>query len=640
MKINFFPAAFLIGLITQTVQAQEVPAYVGSQVCADCHEEETQAWSGSHHALAWTMPGPDTVIGDFDGTTFEHDGMSVAFSVADGVYSADVTEKDGAQRSYDLHSVVGIAPLQQYLFETEPGRLQSFDVTWDAVRQEWYHLYPDQDLPPSDGLHWTGPYKTWNARCAECHATGYERRYDMRSRTYGSVEAEIGVGCESCHGPGAAHLEWVDGKKPGAGLDQYGFTMSFGQGDTEADIQQCAGCHSRREALTDGNPLPGTPFLDAHNLAPLRPGLYHPDGQILDEVYVYGSFLQSKMYARGVGCMNCHDPHKAELKAQGNAVCTQCHSPAGNPDFPSLRQADYDTPDHHHHPEDSEGAQCKSCHMIERTYMGIDGRRDHSFRVPRPDLGSETGSPDACTDCHSDKDQPWAAAQIEAWYPVSNHRGAHFGQSFALARTSPQAAAGDLETLALDAEKPGIVRATALYLMQPVADAAAAAATAPLLADPDPLVRANAAPLQRAAGPQLRAERIVPLLRDPVRSVRIAAAREMLDLNTAALAPSDQALLRDGMRDWQTSLSTKLDFPETHLVLGGMALTQRNLQAAMRAFGEVVALDPQRPEAWMMMVRLTDATRGRGAARQVLRDGLKAIPGDPALLQLLAQFGG
>jgi len=173
--------------------------------------------------------------------------------------------------------------------------------------------------------------------------------------------------------------------------------------DTEATIQQCAGCHSRREAFGDGNPVPGTPFDDAYNLAQLRPGLYHADGQILDEVYVYGSFLQSRMYARGVSCLNCHDAHGADLRAAGNAVCVQCHNPAGNADFPTLTKAGYDTPAHHFHAEGSDGALCKNCHMIARTYMGIDRRRDHSFRIPRPDLAAETGAPDACTDCHADR---------------------------------------------------------------------------------------------------------------------------------------------------------------------------------------------------------------------------------------------
>lgn len=610
--------------------------YVGSEACRDCHDEQVQAWAGSHHAKAWTAPTPDNVVADFGGTAFEGNGMAVEFRRKDGAYIADVTEQDGQTRTYRVHSVVGIEPLQQYLFETEPGRLQSFDVVWDTEDKRWFHLYPDQDLPPDDGLHWTGPYKTWNARCAECHATGFKKNYDVRTQSYASTQSEIGVGCESCHGPGSAHLDWTRGQAVPAGLDAFGFSMRWGRGDTEAEIQQCAGCHSRREAFADGNPLPGTPFHDAYNLAILRPGLYQPDGQIMDEVYVYGSFLQSKMYAKGVGCLNCHEAHGATLKAEGNAVCTQCHSPAGNPDFPTLRKALYDDPGHHRHTPEGEGAQCKSCHMIERVYMGVDGRRDHSFRVPRPDLGLRA---DACTDCHSDRDQPWAAAAIDAWYPDQAHRRPHFGTVFAPAFSGQGADPDALTAIALDADQPGIVRATAAYLLQPQGSAKLAAATAGLLADADPLVRANAVPLQRSADLPDRIERLSPLLSDPVRSVRLSAAKEFLTVPGQALTPLQRTNAREAMADWQRTLSNRLDFPETHLVLGGMALTLRNAPAAEQAFRQVVTLDPQREEAWPMLVQLAQINRGAEAARAVLREGLKVLPDSAALGALAEQLG-
>ena len=142
------------------------------------------------------------------------------------------------------------------------------------------------------------------------------------------------------------------------------------------------------------------------------------------------------MYARGVRCSDCHDPHAAELRAEGNAVCTQCHSPAGNPEFPTLRRAAYDDPAHHFHAPGSPGAECRACHMIERTYMGIDGRRDHSFRVPRPDLAA-TGAPDACTDCHADRGAAWAAEEIARRFPDPRHRGPHFATAFAAAQWVP-----------------------------------------------------------------------------------------------------------------------------------------------------------------------------------------------------------
>lgn len=641
MHVPIIAAVVLLALsLFGSGPAAAAPTYVGSESCADCHEDAARAWKGSQHALAWTMPGPDTVLADFDGTAFEGDDLSARFRIENGAYYATVTESDGSQREYRIHSVAGVAPLQQYLIETEPGRLQAFDIAWDTVRKRWFDIYPEQELPPGDALHWTGPYKTWNARCAECHATGYRRNYSARTRSYSSTQAEIGVGCEACHGPGSAHLEWTKGKTPGEGLDRFGFTMSFGAGNTGREIEQCATCHSRREALTDGNPLPGTPFDDAHNLAPLRPGLYHPDGQILDEVYVYGSFLQSRMFDRGVGCMACHEPHKATVKADDNSLCTQCHSTAGNDAFPTLKRKDYDSRAHTRHEPGTEAAACKSCHMIERVYMAVDGRRDHSFRVPRPDLGLQTGAPDACTDCHEDQSQTWAAARIAEWFPDSDNRGPHFGTAFAQAVNDPQGAADALQQIALDAAAPGIVRATAMLLLGPVSSPALADRSAPLLSDPDPLVRRAAAGLQRGAAPADRVAALMPVLADPVRSVRIAAARQMLDIDTAALRPSQQAMLGEAMADWRASLGNKLDFPETHMVLGGIALTLRDAKTAERAFREVVRLDPQRREAWRMLVRLTQLSRGAPAARAILDDALRRVPGDPELLRLKSQLGG
>ncbi|WP_419739615.1 cytochrome c3 family protein [Ruegeria sp.] len=616
--------------------AANAQSYVGSDQCTACHVDEAEAWANSHHALAWTEVGAGKMVADFDGTRFQHDGMSVLFGPSGEVPTAQVTEKDGVMTEYDVHSVVGIEPLQQYLFETDPGRLQSFDVVWDTENKRWFHLYPDQDLPPDDGLHWTGPYKNWNARCAECHATGFEKNYDAQTRSYQSRQAEIGVGCEACHGPGSAHIDWVNGRILPEGVGEAGFAMSWGKGQTEAEIQQCAGCHSRREAHEQGNPLPGTPYHDAYNLALLRPGAYHPDGQILDEVYVYGSFLQSKMYAQGVGCMNCHEPHSATLRAEGNGVCTQCHSPAGNPDFPTLARKDYDTPDHHHHPEDSAGAQCKTCHMIERVYMGVDGRRDHSFRVPRPDL--RLGQ-DACTDCHTDNDQPWAAAQIEGWFPTSTHRGPHFGSVFAPAMAGQADSPEGLLAIATDPSQAGIVRATAAYLLQPFGSRQVADATAELLTDADPLVRANAVTLQRQASPRDQLQRLEALLSDPLRNVRISAAKEVLTIPPEAMTEEQRVLAGQATAEWQGAISNRLDFPETHMVLGGMALTFRNAPAAERAFREVVTLDPQRSEAWPMLVQLAQINRGPQAAREVVLEGLQRIPNDPNLQELSRQLG-
>lgn len=596
---------------------------------------------GSHHQLAWTEPDAATVLGDFDDARFEHRGVTTEFSREDDALFVESDGPDGVLTRYPVVGVAGIEPLQQYLLEIEPGRVQSFDVTWDAEEERWYHLYPEQYLPAGEGLHWTGSYKNWNARCAECHATGFEKNYDAGADSYASTQAEIGVGCESCHGPGEAHVAWArQGVLPsdsGAGLSPAGLTMDFGAG-AEATVQQCAGCHSRRETYEDGNPLPGTPYHDAYRLSTLRPGLYHADGQILDEVYVYGSFLQSKMYAAGVSCTDCHDPHTARRIATGNALCTQCHSEAGNSDFPTLRLAAYDTPEHHFHAPDTEGAQCVACHMIERNYMVIDGRRDHSFRIPRPDLAAQTGAPDACTDCHTDQTPAWAASEIAARYPGDASRGWHYGQVLAPARLDPFGAATELMEIADYAELPGIVRATAMEMLAPVATPEMADRMAAHLTDPDPMVRAQAVSIQRAAPQQTRAERLIPMLDDPSRSVRIATAREFLTFRVARWPDWVQQDLTRANRDWQLSLAAKADFPETQLVLGGIALTTRNFDAALAAFQDAVKMDPQLLDAWSIIIRLQAAQGQREAALASAREALEDNPMEPMLLGLINQL--
>ncbi|PRY26807.1 cytochrome c554/c'-like protein [Aliiruegeria haliotis] len=624
-------------------EAKDPPAYVGTDACIDCHTAEYEDWTGSHHDLAWTEPTGANIVADFDNTSFTHRGLTSRFTEEDGTYYIESDGPDGQITKWPVAGVIGIEPLQQYFVETEPGRYQSFDVPWDTVEQTWYHMYPDQHLPASDAFHWTGPYKTWNNRCAECHATNYERNYDPRNRQYSSTMSEIGVGCEACHGPGAAHLAWAETESqpddwPWDGLSDFGFTIDYAPGDAETEIQQCAACHARRGPFLGGSPVPGTPFHDAYRLSPLRSPHYHPDGQILDEVYVYGSFLQSTMYQKGVVCSDCHDVHAAKHHLEGNGVCLTCHSPAGNPDFPSLKIADYDTPEHHFHESGSEGAQCKACHMIERDYMGIDGRRDHSFRVPRPDLTIATGSPNACTDCHATEGPYWAQAELEKRFPESEYRGPHFATTFHAANQGQVDVSANLLEIAMAETMPGIVRATAMELLQPYQSAEVADAVVPALEDADPMVRAYALALQRAAPATEMVPRLLPLLEDPTRLVRIAAAREMLSAPIARLPEQYQRPLSAATSEWQSSLAVTADFPETHIVLGGIGLTTRNIASALASFREAVRIDPQMAQAWVMIVRLEAATGNEDGARAALAEALAQLPDDPGLLSLQAQL--
>lgn len=620
-----FSAAGLAGA------GNSVPAYVGSAACTTCHAAEATAWAGSHHALAWTEPTPETVRGDFENSVYDDGSTRARFFRENGRYVIETTGADGVARAYPVVGVAGWTPLQQYLLQSAPGRTQAFDIGWDVAGRRWFPVLGDLP-PPGDGLHWTGPYKSWEARCAECHATGFVRHYDTATRSYAPTEAERGVGCEACHGPGAAHVRWArEGTAPAHGLTPHGLTVDLAA-SAGTEVQQCATCHARREAFADGNPLPGTPFHDAYGLSLLRAGVYFPDGSIDAEDYEFGSFLQSKMYAASVRCSNCHEPHATTLRAEGNAVCTQCHSPAGNPDFPSLRLTTYDDPAHTFHPQGSPGAACVACHMPTRTYMGVDVRRDHYFRVPRPDLAA-TGAPDACTACHADRGADWAAAEIARRFPDPAHRGPSYATTFAAARWN---AANQVPALLAIGEGTGagIVRATAVEMIPPSTDPATVRRLAGLLSDPDPLVRAAVPQPLGALPPDQRLALLAPLLADPVRSVRIAGARALADAGPGSTA------LSAARAELATALAASADFPETQLQIGGLSLRARDWARAEAAFEEATVLDPQLVDAWFMLVRIRAALGNGAGARTALAAGLKANPGAPALLNLQTALRG
>lgn len=622
------------------------PGYVTSQVCAGCHQPQFEAWSSSHHSWAWREPARNNVLGDFDNARFEHAGFNYRFETDDDAYFIVADSPDGDSTRYPVRYVVGVTPLQQYLVETEPGRLQAMDLAWDTERKRWYHLYPDEDTSVGNGMHWSGSYKNWNARCAECHATDYKKNYNPLKDAYDSRQAEIGVGCEACHGPGEAHVAWARqpetfNRGQWTDADSQGLLATYRKGDASSQLNLCAGCHSRREPLGGGSPPPGEPFDDHYRLALLRDVLYFPDGQIRDEVYVYGSFLQSRMYAAGVQCTNCHDAHSYRLKAEGNALCTRCHNPQGNPAFPSLKKADYDTAKHHFHKQGSEGAACRNCHMPERNYMVVDGRRDHSFRVPRPDLSVKLGNPDSCTQCHRDKIPAWAAGELRQRFPRGRSGESHFGELFAALDNTPDSeTVQQLIDLAKDRKKPAIVRASAVQRLAPMADAGLAEELSLLLDDRSAWVRAAAIALQRQLPRQRRIKALAPLLNDPMQSVRIEAAKASLDIPQGDVPENVRTSLQKAMGEMQLSLLAKADFPESQLVIGGVALTLRNLPAASSAFQRAVEMDPQLVQAWLMLARIQAVQGDHISIGHTLKAAIQANPDSIELKQALDEWDG
>lgn len=618
------------------------PAYVGAQVCAECHPDEAARWRGSDHDRAMMEADSRYVLGDFNDTPFTAHGLTSRFFRQDGRYWVETQGPAGATETYPIRYTFGWRPLQQYLIEFPGGRLQSLGVAWDSRPREeggqrWFQLYPDERIDATHPLHWTGREQNWNYQCAECHSTHLRKGYDLATDSFRTTWSEIDVACEACHGPGAPHVAQARSDR-GDGTPAWdrdkGLAVALGENRgavwiqddatgqprrsparaTQRELNVCARCHSRRGLLREGV-KPDAPLGDSHRPALLDAGLYHADGQILGEVYEYGSFLQSRMYKHGVTCSDCHDPHSLTLKAPGDLVCAQCH-----------QWGRYDTELHHHHPAGSPGASCIACHLPQRLYMVVDARADHSLRIPRPDLTRKIGTPNACNGCHADRTVAWAEQATLDWYGETVSRHPHFGEALQAGRTGAPDAGPRLLALAADTDQPGIARATALSLLSGVPDATSGPTLKRLLRDPDDLVRAATLGVLERAEPRTRMELAWPLLEDSVLAVRVEAARILASLAGAELTEDARARLARGLEEYRATQLANAERPESHLNLGLLDSALGQPEAAEQAYRTALRLDPQFVPAYVNLADLDRALGRDPAGEAVLQQGLERLP--------------
>ena len=582
------------------------------------------------------LPASDAaVVADFEGASFVHGGVRTTFNRHGERFVVSTDGPEGEMGEFKVRYTFGVEPLQQYLLEGEGGRLQALGVAWDTAGERWFHLQPEHGAGHEDPLHWAGPAFTWNFMCADCHSTAVKKGYDSATDTYSTKFAEVSVGCEACHGPGSQHVARAEQGSRALptqrGMqwetdDEYGpdsvaaarasDAVIVRLGTQAEQMNSCAPCHSRRAQLGDGH-RPDRPLLDHYLPSLLEPGLYEADGQILDEVYVYGSFLQSRMFARGVTCGDCHEPHSAQLVAEGDALCTRCHNEAGHPGFPTLRLADYDTSEHHLHDAGTEGARCVSCHMLERTYMTLDDRRDHSLRIPRPDLTVSLGIRNACNGCHEERPAEWARNVLAGRFGTRDDP--HFAEAIAAARDGLPRAAGALAALAENPDRPAIIRATALSLMEPYDDAGTALALAKGLRDPDALVRIGALRGATRFGPERFRRRAGHLLHDDLLAVRTEAAR--LLAGTFAGLPDDdpeKSRFLEALEEYLDAQRFNADRPEAHTNMAGAFLALGDSARAEKALDAALHLAPDWVPALVNLADLYRATNRDPAGGELL----------------------
>lgn len=572
-----------------------VAQYVGRDQCARCHLQQIKLWTGSDHDLAMDRATPKTVLGNFDNQEFTHFGVTSKLFRRGDDYCVTTDGPDGRMQTFTVKYTFGVRPLQQYLVEFSDGRVQCLPMAWDTQGKRWFHLYPHEAIPSTDSLHWTRPLQNWNYMCADCHTTNLQKNFDVARNTYHTTFSEINVSCETCHGPGSLHVQLADSWRIGWDRRRGYALPRLKSENSRVEIETCAPCHARRRVVYPGF-RPGEKFLDYYMPELLDTELYYADGQIRDEDYEYGSFIQSKMYQNKVRCSNCHDPHSMRVKFKegdtitDNRLCGQCHLPSK-----------YDGPAHHHHPVPKgaargSGTLCIDCHMPTTPYMVVDPRLDHSIRIPRPDLTVSLGIPNACTGCHHDpaKEQTpaWAESQVRGWY--GERKGPpHFAHAIAAGRQGKPEGQSMLDAVCRRKDVSAMVRASALVLLSHYGSQGVEAAVSEAITDPDELVRAAAARcLQELRPDSERIRRLRPLLRDPVRAVRTEAARVLSAVPRDEIPEKDLAAFDAAMEEYLVGQRAVDDQPAAHLCMGVIHANQGARAKAESDYRTALRLDP------------------------------------------------
>jgi len=623
------------------------PTFVGSEACAGCHQAEAELWRGSQHKHAMDHATEKAVLGDFSGVTFDYYGMRSRFFRRDGKFLVETDGPDGKLASFEVKYTFGLDPLQQYLIEFPDGRLQALSIAWDsrpkeAGGQRWFHLYSNEEIRHDDILHWTKLNQNWNFMCAECHSTGVRKNYDATADRFATTFAEISVGCEACHGQGSRHIGWARSRKswwpfgrnddPAKGLivrfdERSNITWPLQPKTGNAmrsalpftlrkEVETCGLCHARRGQFSE-NWLPGRWLSETHAVSTISRGLYHADGQMLDEVYNYGSFKQSKMFAAGVTCGDCHEPHGAKLRYQGDGLCLQCHA-----------SDKYAAVAHHRHEGVNPALACASCHMPTRTYMVVDRRHDHSFRIPRPDLSVKLGTPNACNDCHADRSAAWTASAIERWHGPNRKVFQNYAVGLRAAWAGQADAATLLAEIAADRKAPAIARASALTELGSRAASPNIGLARSGLSDPDPIVRIGALDMLEGVPMAQRWPLASPLLSDTVQGVRMRAVFVLAGIANTQLPASEQQRFERVAQEFIAAQKLNADRPEARSMLGSFYAQRGGVVNAETEYKAALRLNRQYAPA---AINLADLYRhlGREAdGESVLRAAADASPRD------------
>lgn len=614
--------------------------YVGTDKCGQCHQKEMQMFKLSDHYHAMDTVSTATVKGDFNNSRFIYHGDTAFFYQKNSNYFVRTTDSTGIKKEFQIIYTFGWQPLQQYLVKFNDGRIQVLPFCWDTRAKEkggqhWYHLYDKENISHTDELFWMGYNQNWNYMCADCHTTNYKKNYQAQEDKFNSTWSESRVSCESCHGPASEHMKWAEKKNGHLPFKGFAISLAAKETDWKMDanrqtmlpqtvlpndtlIETCARCHARATRFADVY-WHGQSFLQSHIPATADAVNYYVDGQIKEEDYEYASFLQSKMHAAGVTCINCHEPHSMKVKAIGNSLCISCHA-----------KEKYDGPQHSFHKSESTGNDCKSCHMPATNYMVIDTRFDHSIRIPRPDQSLTMGTPNACNKCHTDKPVKWAADNFTKWFANKLPKESTYADlMFAVSRFVKESEPS-LYQLLQNKNYPAIIRATALEQYSYYTSSRVSTLVFEELKNENPFMRLSAVKAMRNYPPETIMMNVPHLLNDKVAAVRMEAMN-VLAPDNSKLSETDTKRFKEVMIEYMNVQEQMSHRPEGFFNRAILLNFTGDITGAEQLYLQSIKRFPDFIPSYSNLIDLYRQQNREAEAKQIADKGLMRQPNNSFL---------
>jgi len=625
-----FITSLFLSLAAHAADSQSAP-YAGSKSCRECHERFYGLWSGSMHGLAM-QPYTETL--SKEKLSPQKDDVIIGkqryrAEVGSGAGYVLETGTDGKKKQYKIEYALGGKNVFYFLTPMDKGRLQTLPVAYDVRKKEWFDTalsglrhFPGQ-MNGETPVGWQEYPYTFNTSCYGCHVSQLATNYDLKTDSYSTTWKEPGINCETCHGGSEAHNEAMRAFPKGTKIpDTTDFKLIRTKKFTPTQHNDaCNSCHSKAMPLTAGYRTPER-FFDHFDLVTLEDRDFYPDGRDLGENYTQTSWRMSPCAEDGkLHCVTCHTSSGRYRfkKEKFNHACLPCHE-----------ERVRNVTAHSHHPADSEGSKCISCHMPKTEFARMQ-RSDHSMLPPTPATTLLYQSPNACNGCHADKDAAWADKIVRGWskrdYQAPVLKRAALIEA---ARQRDWTKLPEMLTYITSSKRDEVFATSLIRLLANCDNPVKVPALRKALNDPSPLVR-GAAVEALGQSPNLEVlQDIAAATSDDYRLVRVRAAAAMAQFPNLQPQGKAKEKVDKATDEYLAALMARPDSWDGHYNLGNYYLGQNQPKEALVEYDIAHKHEPQ-SVLTLVNAAMAHAKMGEpGKAETKLTEALQIAPDSSA----------